>query len=297
MFLFDVIIPTYNNLEELHQCLSGFAKQTRKDFKLWICVDGSTDGTQDWLRTAEFPFEWEMLAHPDNGNHGRAATRNLAVKKIGAPYVVMIDSDLVPSPYFLQNHLEIVQSGNISLGHVAYTDYENVWTHYIASRGKAKFRHKQSIGFQYLDSNTVAMPSGYLTSIGGFDANFKVYGGEDVLLGYCIHRKYPHLKFIYNKRAEVAGPLGKSLSFALHQRESFARNGLPYIEKNYPDFTELFHFTFFKSHMAAILYKTAVCLQVPQFLPALLQRFPVALQRKAVHFLVFLSMYRGYHDR
>ena len=48
---FDIIIATYNNLEELTKCLKSFEKQTYKEFNVFVCVDGSTDGTLNYLET------------------------------------------------------------------------------------------------------------------------------------------------------------------------------------------------------------------------------------------------------
>jgi glycosyltransferase involved in cell wall biosynthesis len=44
-----VITPTYNNLPELRQCLKALSQQTYTDFVAYVCVDGSTDGTLEYL--------------------------------------------------------------------------------------------------------------------------------------------------------------------------------------------------------------------------------------------------------
>lgn len=50
MFLFDIIIPTYNNYEELKNCLVAFEHQTIKNFRVFVCIDGSTDETLSFYK-------------------------------------------------------------------------------------------------------------------------------------------------------------------------------------------------------------------------------------------------------
>ena len=41
----DVIMPTYNRYELLNKAISSVEKQLHKNWKLYICDDGSTDKT------------------------------------------------------------------------------------------------------------------------------------------------------------------------------------------------------------------------------------------------------------
>lgn len=296
--LFDIIIPTFNNKNDLKTCLQGLAQQTISDFKVWICVDGSTDGTLEWLGEDTFPFPLSILTHPHGKNEGRAATRNLPLPYLSATYICLLDSDLIPNRTFLEQHLAVVKKGDvISLGKVNYLDSDNPWTAYSSSRGKTKYNHLQKIGFQYLESGNVCMPTAYFKAVHGFDAAMKGYGGEDNILGYRIHRQFPSVSTIANHKAIVSGVLEKSLQEGLAQREKFAAEGLHFIEKEYPEFNKIFHFSFLKSNWAAAIYGLSIRFRIDH---ALLQRLPKMNQKnqlRAIHWLVFLHLYKGYYGK
>ena len=123
--LFDIIIPTYNNRDELLACMNGFEQQTMKDFRLLICIDGSTDDTIESIEhlCSLSTLQIEILQHHDRVNHGRNATRNLALPHIKAEYLAFLDSDAIPAPDFLEQHLTILRKGFcISAGDLIYTN-------------------------------------------------------------------------------------------------------------------------------------------------------------------------------
>ena len=96
MTTFDVIVPTYNNINELKQCLSGLESQTFKDFHVFICVDGSTDDTMKYLEETSLNLIIKTLTHPNYENKGRNPTRNLVLPHLKSQYIFMIDSDVRP---------------------------------------------------------------------------------------------------------------------------------------------------------------------------------------------------------
>ena len=93
MFLFDIIIPTYNNFEELKNCLLAFEYQTIKNFRVFVCIDGSTDETLSFLQeySDKAPYPLRILQHADCQNHGRNATRNLSLPYVESEFLVFCD--------------------------------------------------------------------------------------------------------------------------------------------------------------------------------------------------------------
>lgn len=47
--LISIIIPTYNGLPQLPNILDALLNQTTVEFELIISIDGSTDGTFEYL--------------------------------------------------------------------------------------------------------------------------------------------------------------------------------------------------------------------------------------------------------
>lgn len=295
--LFDVIIPTYNNLEELKKCLSGLDIQTMKDFIVWICVDGSTDGTQQYLSNTNYTFKFSVLEHKDFKNHGRAATRNLALPFLVSDNIAFLDSDLIPNYNFLEAHLQYVKSGFISLGKLNYSDTQNVWTQYAMSRGKGLYEHDTTIDYKYLETGNAAMPKLYFSKCGGFDENFKGYGGEDNELAFSIHEKFSYSKTISNHLAITSGTLGKELLKALEERRSFAQTNLPFLIQKHPNNTDVFNYNFLVSRLGRFLFSSLKILSFSKL--STKEKFisKLPFRNKLIHLLVFYYMYEGLHQK
>ncbi|MFM2376075.1 MAG: hypothetical protein RLZZ165_1172 [Bacteroidota bacterium] len=239
--LFSLVIPTYNNLPELKHCLAALDLIPRDDFEVLVGVDGSTDGTLEWLSTARFHFPMQHFSHSDLGNHGRSATRNLTLAHIRGLYTLFMDSDMEASPDLLEQHRLLLSRGNtVSVGAVAYRNREgNIWARYISERGVAKFQDGAIVPFNYFITPNTAMPSDWFQSLGGFDEAIHRYGGEDMELGYRIHLKY-HPQFIYHARAVVTTTQPKQLEEALLQLREYGATGLRYIARKWPELRTVF---------------------------------------------------------
>ncbi|MGE9312039.1 glycosyltransferase family 2 protein [Niabella sp. CJ426] len=292
MLLFDIVIPTYNNLEELKRCLYSLEKQTLRNFKVWVVVDGSTDGTLAYLSSRHFEFMLECLQHTDRRNHGRAATRNLVLGCLTATYVLFLDSDLVVNNNYLESHNAVLNSTTISQGQICYKK-GTIWGDYDMTRGMNRFQNNLAeLPAKYILTGNVAMPAFLFVRLNGFDEGIKTYGGEDTELG-CRIQKESGLKVLFNKQAVAFGVMDKSLSFALQQREAFAGQGLKYLLNKHPWAKDVFQVNFLTSLRGKILYHL-----IPRKLltQASENRYvPVSLRIKMVHLLVFYHLYKGYH--
>jgi len=292
MLLFDIVIPTYNNLEELKKCLGSLETQTFRNFKVWVAVDGSTDGTLEYLSSGCFGFMLECLQHADNKNHGRAATRNLALGCLTATYVLFLDSDLVVEHNYLELHYAVLVNNVISQGLICYKRGP-IWGEYDMTRGMNRFQnHLAEIPARYILTGNVSMPASLFVKLNGFDEGIKTYGGEDTELG-CRMQKESGLKVLFNKQAVAFGVMDKPLSFALQQREAFAGQGLKYLLEKHPWAKDVFQVNFLTSWKGTIIYHLIprkLLMQVAEN-----PRLPLPFRIKMVHLLVFYHLYKGYH--
>ena len=202
MSAIDVIIPTYNNPEELERCLRGFCYQTFEDFRLLICIDGSFEKTDPVLHSSEFPFPLEILKHPEGERRGRNATRNLAIPHLKASILVTLDSDMVPDVTLLEHHFQLISEKDcVSLGQVVYANRDtNSWADYIQTRGMNKYRNREVLPPYYLTTGNAAMPARYFIELGGQDASMIHYGGGDTEFAYRLNRAF-NPPVIFNAKA------------------------------------------------------------------------------------------------
>ena len=74
---FSVIIPTYNNIEYLKRALHSLELQTSKNFETIVIIDGSSDGTLEFLNKYKKYINLKYLYTEPSG--GPAKPRNLGI--------------------------------------------------------------------------------------------------------------------------------------------------------------------------------------------------------------------------
>src|SRR6266540_964354 len=100
----SIIIPSYNRLEQLKKVLQGLEKQTWpcNEFEVLVISDGSTDGTDDFLLTADTCLHLGAFFQP---NQGAAAARNLGIAQATGEIILFLDDDVFPFPELIEEHL------------------------------------------------------------------------------------------------------------------------------------------------------------------------------------------------
>lgn len=286
--IFDIILPSYNNKQELLACLEGFKHQTLKDFRVFACLDGSTDGSSQAVEPNMYPFPLLVVEHPDKQNHGRNATRNLAMPFLSSRYVLLFDSDCIPNHQLLaQHHLMLQQQPCISVGRISYSNASsNHWAYYLESRGYNQFQHFAPLPPRYLNTQNVALPTQVLQRLGGLDDNLVTYGGDDIELSIRIEQQ-EKLPIFYNKEAHGTGTMDKTLDKAFSQMQEFGQINLTYILKKHPNET-----LYLTKHQAnhALFSKAARLIisstTIAHFLKQLIPFLPSVARNKIIHFLV-----------
>lgn len=87
----SIITPTYNRGHLLKNCYESLLRQTDKDFQWIIVDDGSSDNTQDVVRTFDTKdFEIICVTKENGGKH---TALNAAHPYIRGKYVLILDSD------------------------------------------------------------------------------------------------------------------------------------------------------------------------------------------------------------
>ena len=96
----SIIVPVYNVLPYIRQCLDSLVNQTLEDYEILLVDDGSTDGTAAVLEEYRDRYpELIRLRRVDNGGQGQA--RNFAIPEAWGKFLGFIDSDdsIAPDMY------------------------------------------------------------------------------------------------------------------------------------------------------------------------------------------------------
>ena len=201
----SIIIPTYNRLEQLKKVLQGLEKQTWPcdGYEVLVVSDGSTDGTDAFLRTAIPCLHLRALFQP---NQGVAAARNLGIAQATGEIILFLDDDVFPLPELIEEHLryhnlhgdEAVVIGPM----LAPPDYEpSPWVRWELEKLAEQYLEMTTgkwapTARQFYTGNT-SLARCHLVESGGFNPTFR--RAEDVELAYRLAQR--GLKFFFNPRA------------------------------------------------------------------------------------------------
>lgn len=88
----SVIIPTYNRKQFVATAIYSVLSQTCKCSQIIVVDDGSTDGTDELIRSIQSGCQQEIM-YIQQDNKGPAAARNLGICNARYEYIAFLDSD------------------------------------------------------------------------------------------------------------------------------------------------------------------------------------------------------------
>lgn len=94
----SVVIPNYNGMEHLPECLETLAKQTYRDFEIVLVDNASTDGSVAWVQE-HYPMV-RIIQRTTNG--GPVKSANDGVRNARGEYVILLDNDTAADPRWLE---------------------------------------------------------------------------------------------------------------------------------------------------------------------------------------------------
>lgn len=92
-----IIIPNYNGLHFLKDCLAALSRQDTDDFDVCVVDNGSVDGSAEWLKEKEPQVQVIALEK----NTGFCHAVNAGVKAAETPYVILLNNDTIPKEGFV----------------------------------------------------------------------------------------------------------------------------------------------------------------------------------------------------
>ncbi len=125
--LVSVIIPTYNRAHLIGRAIQSVLNQTYKNMEIIIADDGSTDNTEEIVKSFQ-DKRIKYIKYPEN--KGGCAARNIGIRSSRGKYISFLDSDDEWLPEKLEKQLEVFEkSQDEKLGFVncgtIFIDAEN----------------------------------------------------------------------------------------------------------------------------------------------------------------------------
>lgn len=100
----SVIIPTYNGAHKIADALHSLEKQTVIPDEVLVVIDGSTDGTANFLKNEKFNLKSFTIR--EQGNGGRANVRNRGALEAAGDLLIFLDDDMIASPDLVSRHIK-----------------------------------------------------------------------------------------------------------------------------------------------------------------------------------------------
>ncbi len=113
----SVILPTYNRAHLIKRAIQSVLDQTYQNFEIIVVDDGSTDNTEEQVRSFNNP---KIRYIRYNENKGAAFARNAGIKASRGDYIAFQDSDDEWFPHKLQRQMEAFKNASPEVG-VVYT--------------------------------------------------------------------------------------------------------------------------------------------------------------------------------
>ncbi|MCE1164254.1 MAG: glycosyltransferase family 2 protein [Bacteroidetes bacterium] len=109
----SVIIPNYNGMEHLGECLGSLIEQTFGSFDITVVDNGSTDNSVNFI-TENYPSVNVLKL---NRNYGFARGANEGIKNVlmntCSEYILLLNNDVVCSRDFIENFLKGFKNKNV----------------------------------------------------------------------------------------------------------------------------------------------------------------------------------------
>ncbi|WP_407426263.1 glycosyltransferase family 2 protein [Arcticibacter sp.] len=113
--LLSFVIPTFNRAYKVRRAINSVLKQMEDNTSTEIVVvdDGSTDGTEDELRSLVAENRIRLVKHSENS--GVAAAKNTGILNSRNQYIVLLDSDDLLEDGALAYLIDLVQKNEFDL--------------------------------------------------------------------------------------------------------------------------------------------------------------------------------------
>lgn len=228
----SVIIPNYNKMSYLEQCINSILCQTFQPIEVIIVDDCSTDGSQQLI---------QKLAEKDSKiipiylqkNQGVSHARNYGIKKSQGEYITCLDSDdFYINERKLEVEMQVLLTNNAEgIAYSRYVPVEENGERTDSSKSKMKFLEGKCFK-NYLNGNfsfdsiarDYCIKKSSILEIGGYDEKHSLY--EDLELLIKLTKKY---ELIYTGQEGTAyRQLGSGLSSQNMKKHWKARNEIFY---------------------------------------------------------------------
>ncbi|WP_419869069.1 glycosyltransferase family 2 protein [Chryseobacterium sp. CT-SW4] len=133
MMKISIIIPVYNAEKYVSQAVES-ALQFEEVYEVILVEDKSPDNALEVCRHLSETYERvKLFQHPDKGNHGAGASRNLGIEKSTGDYIAFLDAD----DYYCSNRFDAER--DLFKNEEVEGVYGAIGVHYYSEKAKEQY--------------------------------------------------------------------------------------------------------------------------------------------------------------
>lgn len=197
----SVVIPTFNRRDSLRVTLDALAAQAAvpDGVEVLVISDGSSDGTDAWLREWAARDTWLQARPLFQANAGPARARNHGVTEARGEVIIFLDDDVEPLPGFLLAHAARHRADEtlVLIGPMSRDPHRRprepvwiAWEHAMLQKQYDSWQRgtwaEDDCGPHNFYTGNASVRRAHITQVGGFDEGFTRQ--EDVELAMRMQR-------------------------------------------------------------------------------------------------------------
>ena len=208
----SVVIPAYQKVDLLKECLERFENQTVDTFEVVVVSDGCEE-VNSFLNSYNAKFS---LHYFDTGydGFGVALACNKGIYEANGEQIIIIGPDCLVTPTFIEQHQKYFELGLLVLGSLPCVELDELGCiDYVCMQEQRDVFHIYSnleqleFGLEYAwltFSGNMSFAKKDALTIGGVDVdNFLGVGGSDTDFGRRFTLQFSRIKFIHNPAYHV----------------------------------------------------------------------------------------------
>ncbi|GGG54703.1 glycosyltransferase family 2 protein [Bizionia arctica] len=189
---FSIVISVFNKEDFIYNTINSVINQTYSDFELIIVNDGSSDSSEDIIKS----FSDSRIRYIHQENQGAGSTRNNGIKLAKSNLIALLDGDDVWLPNYLEsifNAIKAFPNEHIYTTAIAHNYPKKIVpvTYNFSIDGGVSIKNylKESLKHTILTSSSIVFKKSVLETTGLFDTSIK--SGQDTDLWIRIGMHYP----------------------------------------------------------------------------------------------------------
>jgi len=193
----SVIIPTYNRAHLIGKSIKSVLNQTYQDFEIIVIDDGSTDNTEETVKSFN-NFKIRYICHTNN--QGVSVARNTGIRASRGKYIALLDSDDKWLPEKLDKQIKTFKSELPEVGvvysNVLYIDESGKNMNKLGNPKKVEgYIYEDLLGENYVGtSSTLLIKKECFNRVGLFDDLLKAQQDWDMWVRIAKYYRFALIK-------------------------------------------------------------------------------------------------------